>query len=72
MDYRSKAINCVKDTVLPMMLKQFKQCGCSLDEQYKKYGNTEYFFAKIIQPEHIYEIGYPKCCAENIVVKEYT
>ena len=67
MDYRNKAINCVKDSVLPVMQKQFEECGCSLDEQYKKYGNTEYFFAKIIQPEHIYEIGYPKCFCTDVL-----
>ena len=67
MYYRNKAINCVKDTVLPIMAKQFEECGCSLDEQYKKYGNTEYFFAEIIQPEHIYEIGYPKCFCPDVL-----
>lgn len=67
MDYRDKAINCVKDAVLPVMRKQFEECGCSLDEQYKKYGNTEYFFAKIIEPEHIYEIGYPRCLCNEVL-----
>lgn len=34
-DYKNKAINCVKDTVLPLQKGQFEECGCSLDEQYK-------------------------------------
>ena len=55
MDYRQKAINCVKITVLPIQQEQFKECGCSLDEQYKKYGNTEALIAKIIEPGHIYK-----------------
>ena len=41
LDYKKKAIDCVKDTVLPIQRAQFEECGCSLDEQYKKYGNTE-------------------------------
>ena len=31
MDYRNKAVNCVKNTVLPIQAKQFKECGCSLN-----------------------------------------
>lgn len=65
MDYRSKAVSCVKDTVMPEMRRQFEECGCDLDEQYKKYGDTEFFFANIIEPGHVYELGYPKCvCPE--------
>lgn len=50
MDYKKKAIDCVKDTVLPIQRGQFEECGCSLDEQYKKYGNTEMLIARIIDP----------------------
>ena len=66
MDYRGKAIHCVKNTVLPIQEKQFKECGCSLDEQYKKYGDTEGFFGKVIDPGHIYEVGYPKCVCPDV------
>lgn len=70
MDYRNKAINCVRHTVLPIHQKQFEECGCILDEQYRKYGNTETFFAKIIESRHIYEVGYPKCvCGEVLCGK---
>lgn len=41
MDYREKAVKCVNQYVLPEMRRQFKECGNSLDEQYKKYGDTE-------------------------------
>ena len=50
MDYREKAIRCVKDTVLPVQMGQFQECGGSLDEQYRKYGDTAVFFAEIIEP----------------------
>lgn len=48
-DYRNKAIHCVKDTILPMQRKQFEECGCCLDQQYKRYGNTEWLLAKTIR-----------------------
>lgn len=67
MDYKNKAINCVKDTVLLEQKRQFEECGCNLDEQYKKYGNTEAFFANIIEAGHIYEIGYPKCVCSEVL-----
>lgn len=67
MDYRNKAVNCVKNTVLPIQAKQFKECGCSLDEQYKKYGDTDSFFGKVIEPGHIYEVGYPKCVCPEVL-----
>lgn len=44
MNYRTEAVKCVNQYVLPEMKRQFEECGQSLDEQYKKYGNTEYFW----------------------------
>ena len=67
MNYKNKAINCVKDTILPMQRKQFEECGCCLDEQYKRYGNTEWLLAKVIKPGYIYEIGYPACVCPDVV-----
>lgn len=67
MDYRTKAVNCVKNTVLPEMIRQFEECGCSLDEPYKRYGNTEFFFAEIIEERHVYEIGYPQCVCPEVL-----
>ncbi len=61
MNYREEALKCVNSYVLAEMKRQFEECNNSLDEQYKKYGATEYFFANIIEPGHIYEIGYPSC-----------
>jgi len=66
MDYRNKAINCVKDTILPEQRKQFEECGCCLDEQYKRYGNAERLFAKTIEVGHVYEIGYPVCVCPDV------
>lgn len=67
MDYREKAINCVKDTVLPIQMQQFQECGGSLDAQYEKYGDTDVFFGKIIEPGRVYEIGYPRCVCPDVL-----
>ena len=67
-DYREKAVQCVKDTVLPLQRKMFQECGCDLDAQYQKYGTSDGFFANIIQPGRIYEMGYPKCVCPEVRV----
>jgi hypothetical protein len=67
MNYRLKAVNCVKDAVLPELRRQFEECNCSLDEQYTKYGNTEHLIAKVLEPGHIYEVGYPKCVCPDVL-----
>ena len=67
MDYKTKAINCVKDTVLPLHMQYFQECNFNLDAYCQKYGETEFFFAKAIQKGHVYEMGYPKCvCPEAL------
>ena len=65
MNYRAQAVKCVDTYVLPEMRRQFEECNCNLDEQYKRYGNTEFFFADIIEPGHVYEIGYPGCLCQK-------
>lgn len=59
--FKGCAVKCVEMYVMKTMRQQFEECGCSLDEQYRKYGNTEFFWAKIVEPGHIYELGYPRC-----------
>jgi hypothetical protein len=59
--YRPCAVACAKEAVLPEQQRQFAECGGDLDEQYRRYGRSPYFFADIIQHHHVYEIGYPHC-----------
>ena len=66
MDYRKQAIECVKDTVLPLHARQFRECGGNLDLQYMKYGDTATFFAEILEPGHVYEVGYPSCVCPRL------
>jgi len=70
MDYKEKVIHCVKNTILPIQRAQFEECGCNLDKQYRKYGNTDTFFARIIEPGHTYEVGYPKCVYGDVLDSE--
>ncbi len=67
MDYREKAINCVKDTVLPVQMQMFQDCEGDLHTYCQKYGTTEFFFAREIVTGRVYEMGYPKCvCPEAL------
>jgi hypothetical protein len=59
--FRGCAEKCARGFVLDEMRRQFEECGGTLDSQYAKYGNTEYFYADIIEPGHIYEMGYLRC-----------
>lgn len=59
--YRPCAVNCVKRFALPELRRQFEECGRDLDRQYARYGRSEYFFADIVEPGRVYEIGYPRC-----------
>lgn len=64
--YRPSAVNCVKDVVLTELRRQFEECGCDLDRQYAKYNRSEYFFADIVEPGRVYEIGYSRCLCPQV------
>lgn len=64
--YRPCAVDCVKDDVLRELRRQFEECGRDLDRQYTKYGRSEYFFADIIEPGRVYEVGYPRCLCPQV------
>lgn len=67
MDYKTKAINCVKHTALPVQMQLFKECNYDLDTYCLNCGETDFFFAKIVERGHIYEMGYPRClCPEAL------
>lgn len=66
MDYRERAIECVKDTVLPLHARRLRECGGDLDLMYKKYSDTAAFFAEVLEPGHIYEVGFPSCVCPRL------
>lgn len=70
--YRPCAVDCVKDDVLRELRRQFEECGRDLDRQYTKYGRSEYFFADIIEPGRVYEVGYPRCLCPQVDAGSWT
>lgn len=64
--YRPCAEACVRDGVLIELRRQFEECGCDLDRQYAKYGRTPFFFADVIEPGRVYEMGYPRCLCPQV------
>jgi hypothetical protein len=70
MDYKEKAVACVRETVLPLQRGQFEECGRCLDEQYRRYGSTEFLDAKVIEQGRVYEIGYPACVCPEVLSGE--
>ncbi len=72
MDYKTQGTECAKSFVMSEMRRQFEECGCDLDAQYKKYGDTPYFFAQIVEPGHIYILGYPRCVCPKVAQEKIT
>ena len=56
MDYKTKAVNCLKNTALPVLLQRFRECGSDLDAYCAQYGETEFFFARVVQRGHVYDM----------------
>ena len=52
MDYKKKAIDCVKDTVLPIQRAQFEECGCSYEIGYPKCVCDEVLSGKVTDVSH--------------------
>ncbi|MDD4847165.1 MAG: hypothetical protein PHR53_00120 [Bacteroidales bacterium] len=59
--YLSCAINCVKDTVLPILRQRNEICGGDLDQFFSSQFDNEYSFQNVIEKGRCYEFGYPKC-----------
>ena len=57
---------CVKGSVLEEQRRQFLECGGDLDRQYARYGRSAYFFADVVEPGRVYEMGYPRCLCPQV------
>ena len=64
--YYEQAVTCVKDTVLPAQIKLYKSCGGDFDKIYGEAMNGNGYFGKVIEPGHIYELGYEKCTCPKV------
>lgn len=59
--FRKCAISCVSHGVLPFLKARYEKCEGKLDLFFSEKENSEYSFQKVIEPGHIYEMGYPRC-----------
>ena len=57
--YRPCAEACTQEFVLPFQRKLFEESNGNLDTFFMKAGESEFFFADVLEPGHIYEMGYP-------------
>lgn len=63
---------CVKDYVLPMQRRMFEECGRDFDRVYGEAMNSDAYTGKMIEPGHVYELGYPKCTCQKVLSGEVT
>ena len=70
--YYDQAVTCVKDRVLPTQRKLYQACDGDLDRVYGGAMNGNGYFGKVIEPGHIYELGYEKCTCPKVLSGEVT
>ena len=70
--YYDQAVACVKDYVLPAQLNLYQSCDGDLDRVYGEAMNGNGYFGKVIEPGHIYELGYEKCTCQNVLSGQIT
>lgn len=64
--YKTNAIKCVGDETLMEYFEQFHACNDDLDLLFSTKCSDEVIYRKVIEPNHIYEAGYPRCiCWKN-------
>ena len=65
--YYDQAVACVKDYVLPAQTELYRACGGDFDRLYRAAMNANGYFGKVIEPGHIYELGYEKCTYPKVL-----
>ena len=64
--YFEMAVSCVEDYVLPMQRQIYEKCGRCFDRIYAEAMNTDLYTGKVIEPGHVYELGYRKCTCPKV------
>jgi hypothetical protein len=59
--YYDQAVACVKDLVLPAQMELYRSCDGDLDRVYGEAMNGNGYFGSVIEPGHVYELGYETC-----------
>lgn len=65
-NYFEMAVSCVEDYVLPMQRQIYEKCGGCFDRIYAEAMNTDLYTGKVIEPGHVYELGYRKCTCPKV------
>ena len=60
-NYKQKAIECVKDSVLPIHKQIYQKCNGDFDRIFTEEYNTESYTGKILESGKVYELSYLKC-----------
>lgn len=66
-NYFEQAVSCVKDNVLPLQRQIYEKCGGNFDQIYGEAMNSEMYSGKVIEPGHIYELGYHTCTCPKVL-----
>ena len=61
MRYRENAIECVKDSVLPIHEQIYRKCNGDFDRIFTEEYNTESYTGKVLESGKVYELSYLKC-----------
>ena len=70
--YYDQAGACVKNSVLPAQRRLYQSCDGNLDRVYGEAMNGNGYFGKVIEPGHIYELGYEKCTCRKVLSGQVT
>ena len=60
-NYIQKAIECVKDSVLPIHEQIYRKCNGDFDRIFTEEYNTESYTGKVLESGKVYELSYLKC-----------
>ena len=70
--YYDQAVACVKERVLHAQLELYRSCGSDLDKVYGEAMNGNGYFGKVIEPGHVYELGYERCTCPKVLSGQVT
>ena len=65
-NYREEAIECVKDSVLPMHKRKYDQYNWYFDRIYTDAYNNKSYTGRVIVPGEVYELSYLECSCPKV------
>ena len=65
-NYREEAIECVKDSVLPMHKQIYDKYNGDFDRIYTEAYNNDSYTGEVIVPGEIYELSYLECSCPKV------